>query len=185
MSFNLIKYTPELDLKQFYNTCLNEGSLNNSSQKLMVDCFNNESVFGAYVLQQDNVSVGFSAYHSLDIMGTNCYRICARNYVLGTARKLTSLSSVREIMVQHQNTTAQFFIPQFINDLGLESNLFITTNNSFMAKQRAVHNVYMPTLVKIGLAERIDDVDYRGHIQTFWRINSQKFLEDLCKYPRW
>ena len=186
MTFKLVEYSDELDLKEFYQNALNEGAMNNTSKQVMVDCFKHENFFKGFVLYQDDKPVGFSACHSFDLMGEQCYRICARNYVSGKYRNLSSLSSVREIMEQHQNTTAQFFIPKFLEVLGDKCKMFITTNRSFVAKQRAVHSIYMPTLVKIGLAEKVaEDVEYRGHDQTIWLVDAIKLVKDLDNYPRW
>jgi hypothetical protein len=185
MTYKLIEYTDDLDLKEFYETAALDGAMNNISKQVMVDCFRNEREFKGFVLLQDDKPVGFSAYHSLDLMGQNCYRICARNYVHARARNLESLSNGKRIMSEHQNTTAQFFIPKFIELLGDTNRLFITTNRSFIASQRAVHTLYMPTLQKLGLAQMIAEEEYRGHYQTFWQINSQEFMSHLNNYPRW
>jgi len=40
--FNLVEWTPQLDLTEFYAEATSRGFVNNSSQKAMIDCFNNE-----------------------------------------------------------------------------------------------------------------------------------------------
>ena len=182
--YKLVEYSEDLDLKPLYKTALLEKALNNTSKQVMIDCFKNEKEFGAFVLYYNDVPMGFSAYHSLDIMGDRCYRICARNYVHNTANNTDSLHSPRKLMQEHQNVTAQFYIPKFIETLP-ESRLFITTNHSLVAKQRQVHSIYMPTLEKMGLVNKVAEVEYRGHDQTFWEVSSQDFLDSLNKYPRW
>jgi hypothetical protein len=48
-----------------------------------------------------------------------------------------------------------------------------------------VHNIYAPSLVKTKVLTKAFDKEYRGHIQTFWKLNPDEFLEQLNSYPRW
>ena len=33
------------------------------------------------------------------------------------------------------------------------------------------------------LVEKVDDIDYRGSLQTVWKFNAKEFLKQLDKYP--
>jgi hypothetical protein len=54
-----------------------------------------------------------------------------------------------------------------------------------MRSQKLVHKYYFPTLQKLGLAEKVDKVYYKGTYQTVWEIFKEPFLNHLSKFPRW
>ena len=138
-------------------------------------------------LYQNTLPIGSVAAHSLDLpeLGENSYRICVRTctFVEAVPRKTLSTSTV--IFNQHQNLTAQFFIPKCIEWCGEDSNMFISSNNSPVASQRLVHSRYCPTLEKAGTLSKTAELMYRGHLQTFWKLNVDVFYKQLNMYPRW
>ena len=183
--FKLIEWHPAIDLTEFYQEAAGRGFANNSNQRVMIDCFKNEREFKAWMLYKDNTPVGSVAAHSLDILGDNAYRICARTCVFAEARPSTGLLTLNRMMVEHQHATAQFFIPAAIEWLGKDKELYISSHPSDVGTQRLVHNRWCPTLVKTGALERTCDLIYRGHLQTFWKLNVDVFLNQLSMYPRW
>lgn len=183
--YKLVPWSPELDLSDFYNKAKERGFENNSSQKLLVDCFNKEQRSQVWILYQDHVAVGSVAAHSLPELGENAYRICARTCTFAEARPSHALITVNRLIVEHQNLTAQFFIPACIEWCGIDSDMYISTNESPVASQRLVHKIYCPTLTKVGTLTKHCEMDYRGHTQTFWKLNPRVFLEQLSNYERW
>ena len=182
--YKMIPWSDDLDLHEFYKTALQKGYNNNSSKKTLVDCFNNEKEKSVWILYYNRKPVGSVAAHSLELFGNKSYRICARTCVFTDRLPLTSLRTIKGI-VEHQNITAQFFIPTCINWAGIENNLYISSNESMEASQRLVHNIFCPALEKTGNLSYKGDFFYRGHIQSFWKLNVEKFYQDLEKYGRW
>ena len=182
--YKLIPWSENLDLAEFYVEAEKRGFENNSSQRALVDCFNNESRSQVWILYQSDRAVGSVAAHSLELFGTNAYRICARTCTFAEARPSHGLITRRRLIEQHQNLTAQFFIPACIDWCGADSDMYISSHPSTVGTQRIVHTVYCPTLEKIGTVTRAGDYMYRGHSQTFWRLNTQVFLNQLGQYPR-
>jgi hypothetical protein len=91
----------------------------------------------------------------------------------------------RKSLQEHQNITAQVFIPECIKWAGDGAELYISTNESAVASQRLVHRIYCPALKETGAIESSQEIFYRGHMQTFWKLNSKVFLEQLDKFGRW
>ena len=58
MSFQLIDWNKNLDLNDFYTEAERRGHVNNSSQKVMVDCFRNEEQFQVWILYKNNKAIG-------------------------------------------------------------------------------------------------------------------------------
>lgn len=185
MTFKLIEWTPELDLSSFYEQARIRGFLNNSSQKSMIDCFNNERERNTWILYQDSNPIGSVAAHSFDDVMPNSYRICARTCTFAEARPSDGLITIKKLILEHQNLTAQFFIPQCIEWVNSRGKIYITSNDSKVGKQRAVHTIYFPQLEKINTVTRVKDVLYRGTVQTVWELNVEEFKKQLEKYPRW
>ena len=183
--YKLINYSDDLDLNSFYANALKRGFVNNSSKKTMIDCFANERDWHVWILYQNDEAIGSVATHSLDVIGPNAYRICARTCSFAEARPRHALITINRLINEHQNLTAQFFIPACIEYCPSDSDLYITSNESKVASQRQVHTIYCPTLEKSGVLTKTHELEYRGHVQSFWKLNKELFLEQLNSYPRW
>jgi hypothetical protein len=183
--YKIIPWNQLLDLSYFYSEAEKRGFHNNSSQKVMIDCFKNERLFKAWILFKDNIPVGSVCCHSLDELGPNSYRICARTCNLTETRPINGLLTLNRMMKEHQHVTPQFYIPANIEFCGEDSNMYISSNNSDIASQKIVHNLYCPTMEKLGILSKECELEYRGHFQTFWKLNVKNFKESLNRYPRW
>ena len=186
MTFSVVDFSEDLDLSEFYSEALRRGYVNNSSQKRMIDCFNNEREFKAWILYNDGKAVGSVAAHSFDdVMGPNSYRICARTCTFTESGPRLGLITARRHCGEHQNLTAQFFMPKCIEWVNGRGDIYITSNDSIEMHQRLVHNIYFPVLLKYGTVDKIRDVLYRGHVQTVWKLNVDVFLKQLNQHERW
>ena len=181
--YKIVEWSPDLDLTEFYREAEQKGFFNNSSQKAMIDCFNNEPERNAWILYQDDKAVGSVAAHSFDVMGPNSYRVLARTCTFGTARQNGGLITPKKLIQEHQNLTDQFLLPACI--AWAKGDIYATSNESTVASQRLVHRHYFPTLAKLGIVERVCELNYRNTDQTVWRIHPDKFLANLERYPRW
>ena len=184
-SYTMKPWSPEIDLTRFYDIAKQKGFLNNSSQKSMIDCFNNEREKQIWILFFDNKPIGSVASHTLDIVGHNAYRILSRNCVVTEAIGRRGMLTRNNGIKKHQNFTDQFFIPTCIEWAGRDKDLYITSNQSPIASQRLVHNIYCPTHAESGILEDTGSREYRGTIQTFWKLNVEKFYKSLNEHPRW
>lgn len=183
--YKLVEWSPELDLTEFYEEASSRGFANNSSQKAMIDCFRNEKLWKAWILYQDSKAVGSVVSHTFDdVMGYGSFRVLARTCTFGTARPNGGLITPRRLIAEHQNLTDQFLLPACIEWAG-KDKLYATSNDSKVASQRLVHRYYFPTLAKLGIVEKVKEVHYRNTDQTVWKINADRFLENLERYPRW
>jgi len=182
--YKLVDWSPELDLTEFYAEADARGFENNKNQKVMIDCFNNETDKKAWILYQDNKAIGSVVTHTFDIMGLKSYRVLARTCSFGEARQNGGLITPKKLIAEHQNLTDQFLLPACI-EYTKGNNIYATSNTSKVASQRLVHSYYFPTLAKLGIVEKVTEVHYRGTDQTVWKIHPDRFLENLSKFPRW
>jgi hypothetical protein len=183
--YKLIEWSEDLDLSDFYVEANKRGFYNNSSQKTMVDCFRNEREWKVWILYHNNIACGSVGAHSLDILGHKSYRILARTCAFAEHRPNIGLMSIRKMIKQHQAVVSQLYIPKCIEWIGVDKDMYITSNKSVVGSQRMVHNIYCPELEKIGVFVKHTELEYRGHLQTFWKLDADKFLDDIKKYPRW
>ena len=181
--YKLLEWNEKLNLSEFYAEAGARGFVNNASQKAMIGCFRNEPEWAAWILYQDDKAVGSVAAHSFNVMGPNAYRVLARTCTFGTARQNGGLVTTKKLIAEHQNLTDQFLLPACIN--WAKGELYSTSNESGIASQRLVHRHYFPTLAKLGIVERVCEMNYRNTDQTVWRIYPDKFLANLERYPRW
>jgi hypothetical protein len=184
--YKIIPWSSELDLADFYNAAAAKGFKNNSSQELMINCFYKEKKWQAWILYHNDIAVGSVVAHSLDCL-PNAFRICARTCIL--TNHLTgpygNALRTKRVITEHQNPTAQFFIPTCIEWCDNDADLYITTNASTVASQRRVNNIFAPLLEKTGVLELAHVLEYRGHKQNFWKLNVDRFYNQLNKYERW
>jgi hypothetical protein len=176
--YKIVRWTPELDLTEFYAEAARRKFVNNSSQHVMIDCFRNEREWAVWILYYHDRAVGSVAAHSID----EGYRICARTCVLSSLLPVHTLRTRNQIAT-HQHITAQFFIPVCI--AWAHDPMYITSHSSEVGTQGLVHNIWGPTLEKTGVLSRAFEKKYRGHRQTFWKLNTGVFLDQLNKVKKW
>lgn len=185
--YKMVPWNKDLDLSEFYRRAKEKGYENNKDQKSLVDCFNNEREKQVWILYNDLAPIGSVASHSLDVMGDDSYRICARTCVLTDMVSGTYGQGLRtsSVITDHQNPTAQFFIPQCIEWAGRNKKLYITSNDSKYGSQRLVHRIFCPLLESQGVLTKAAVKEYRGLEQTFWLLDVEQFYNQLEKFPRW
>jgi hypothetical protein len=183
--YTVVKWTEDLDLTDFYSEAEQRGFANNTNQKVMIDCFRNEEQWAAWILYQDDKAVGSVAAHSFKEMGPDAYRVLARTCTFGTARQNGGLITPKKLIAEHQNLTDQFLLPVCIDWVPPWGDIYATSNESTVASQRLVHRHYFPTLAKLGIVERVCEMNYRNTDQTVWKFDTQKFYENLERYPKW
>jgi hypothetical protein len=171
-------WSEDLDLTEFYKNAEHRGFVNNSNQTNMIDCFRNEREWQVWILYYNKVAVGSVAAHSID----EGYRICARTCAFTDLMPFDSLRTRNQI-VTHQHVTAQIFMPACIE--WAKGPMYITSHPSEVGSQKLVHNIWGPSLEKSGVLVKEFEKDYRGHVQTFWKLNAEEFLRQLDNYPRW
>lgn len=179
MTYTITPFSEDLDLAEFYAEASARGFENNASQKAMVDCFQNERAWQVWILYYNDRAVGSVAAHSIE----EGYRICARTCVL-THLLPTDTLRTRNQIATHQHITSQFFIPTCIEWVG-DADMYITTHPSDVGTQRLVHSIWAPQMQKTGVLTPAFEKHYRGHLQTFWKLNTKVFLDQLNQYPRW
>jgi len=183
--YNLIKWSENLDLNEFYKEAHRRGYQNNSSQKAMIDCFCNEREWSAWILYENNIAMGSVAAHSFDdVTGPGTYRVLTRVCAFAEARHSKGLGSYRTLIKQHQNVTDQFYLPTCI-EWAKTKELYTTSTDNQVGSQRAVHRTYFPILEKMGIVDRVGDIYYRNTNQTLWKINVDEFWKSINRYPRW
>lgn len=183
--YKLIPYSDDLDLSEFYAEAESRGFKNNSSKKMLVDCFANEKSWQVWILYYNEKAVGSVAAHSFDeVMGSGSYRIAARTCVF-TDRLPTNTLRTKNQIITHQHVTSQFLIPICIDWAPKGSRLFITSNENSIGTQRLVHRIFAPAMEASGQMKKIKDVFYRKTWQTVWELFPDRFTEELMKYKRW
>lgn len=182
--YKIVLFSDDLDLTEFYAKALARGYKNNSSKFWIKDCFRNEQRSQTWILYYNENPVGSVVAHTFPEMGLNSYRIAARTCVLTDDIPTPSLRTRNQI-ITHQHATAQFLIPSCIEWAGKENDLYITSNNLESGSQRLVHNIYFPSMAKSGQVSCVCELDYRGSMQTVWKLHVDRFYEELNKHPRW
>lgn len=187
--FEIVKWSEDLDLEEFYSQAKARGFENNSSKFWLSECFRNEREKQSWILYYKGEAVGSVAAHSFDdVMGEGSYRIAARTCVFTDKLKgLTYGNGLRQktVITQHQNPTAQFLIPACIEWCPEGSRLYITSNELQAGTQRRVHNIFAPLMKEQGVMNKVKTVYYRGTDQTIWSFDQDRFYKQLDRFGRW
>jgi hypothetical protein len=181
--YKVVKWRPDLDLTDFYRECDHRGFDNNSTQSMLVDSLSKEQEWCVWILYYNNTAVGSVGAHSLDIF-PGAYRICVRTCAFTDKLHMPTLRT-RDGITTHQHVTAQIFMPVCIDWAGEDKDLYISTHPSDVGTQRMVHTVWGPSLEKTGVLQSPVDRHYRGHVQSFWKLNVNEFKKQLDSRPRW
>lgn len=179
--YQLLEYNTNMDLSSFFAKAKARGYENNINHKIMIDAFNNEKKSQVWILFRDNQPVGSVAAHTFPEMGDNSFRIMARTCTVDEGSIPNGGLNTRRQIINHQNISCRFYLPKMIEWCGIDSNMYITSNELEHGSQRLVNRVYFPTLEKQGEFERITTIEYRGAKQTVWKLNAQVFLDNLSK----
>ncbi len=182
--YKIVPWSPYLDLSEFYKQADLRGFTNNSSQHMLVNCFQNETERQVWILYYNDTAVGSVAAHSFPEMGENCYRIAVRTCVFTDLIPTPTLRTRNQI-VTHQHATSQFLIPACIDWCPKGSRMFITSNENSTGSQRLVHNIFGPAMEATGQMRKVCEMFYRGTTQTVWELFPDRFYEELSKYPKW
>ena len=182
--FKLIEYNSGLDLTEFYENALSRGYLNNSNRHIMVESLCYEDNWNVWLLEYNNQYVGAMGAHTLSLFDRPSYRICTRTCVFTDLLPINSIRT-RQNIKEHQHYVAQYYIPKCIEWCPTDSDLYITSHDSEDASQRQVHTIFCPLLAESGVLTKTHELEYRGHLQTFWKLDRDIFLNQLNSYPRW
>ena len=182
--YKLIPYSDDLDLSEFYATAKERGFDNNADKHMLVETIAKEDEWQVWLLLYDNKIVGSTAAHSFPEMGANSYRIAVRTCAFTDMMPIRH-ARTRQGVVVHKHVSPQFFMTAGIEYFGKSNNFFITSNGNAAGTQRRVHRTWAPLLQREGTLSKECDLHYRGTDQTVWRVNVDKFYEDLDRYGRW
>jgi hypothetical protein len=185
--FHIQKYNENLDLAEYYRLAHERGFYNNDSKEKLVDTWLHMDRWQVWLLYYNEQVVGSVAAHSLEELGMlgNAYRIAARTCAFDdlTGQRKT-LRTVNTIFTKHQNLTAQLLLPLCIEWAGKDKDLYISTNENDIGKQKYVHKLYCPSLKKMGILVDPVELEYRGAIQSFWKFNTDVYYKQL-KHNQW
>ena len=185
--FEVVPWSSDLDLSEFYATAAKKGFHNNASQKMLVDCFNNEREHQTWILFYNEKAIGSVAAHTFDEMGADSYRIAARTCVFTDQLSGPYRSALRgsRVITENQNPTAQFLIPACIEWVPPWARVYITSNENSVGTQQRVHRTFGPLMQETGQMNKVAEIFYRGTNQTVWELNVKRFYEVLNTHPRW
>lgn len=180
--FKIVEYNDNLDLSQYYKNANDRGFYNNNSKKTVIDTWQHMDRWQVWFLYYNDIIVGSIAAHSLEELGVlgDAYRIAARTCTfddLTGQRK--SLRTANTIIARHQNLTAQLLLPLCIEWAGRDKDLYISSNENDTGTQKYVHRLYCPGLRKSNVLEEPIELEYRGAIQSFWRMNVSEFYRQM------
>lgn len=178
--YRIEKYNCTQDLTDFFKIAESRGFYNNSSKDALYNNLTHFNDYAVHLLYYNETCVGNVSTHSLEelnILGVNAYRIAARTCLL-PHDNISRIYTKKQI-VEHQGPAPQILIPTSIEYAGRNNNLYISSNKSSVGTQKLVHEFYCPLLNKTGVLCDPIDLEYRGSIQSFWKMNVDVFYNQL------
>lgn len=183
-------YNGSQDLTQWFEDADKKKYVNNSSKEMLIDFLQNEEDSTLFLLYNNNRIVGNFVTHKLGglgILGANAHRVAARmcvinDYIEGP-RKISGLRSMNAENC-HDHINHQFLYAAGLQYLGLDTPMYVSSHPSDVGSQKIVHKKYCPKLLELGLLEEPIELEYRGHFQYFWKINTQVWW-DTFQSQQW
>lgn len=174
-------YNGTQDLSRWFEDAAEKNYTNNSSHKMLIEYLQDEDDATLFLLYNNNRIVGNFVTHrlrSLGILGADAHRIAARmcvinDHIIGP-RKISGLRSMNADNC-HDHINHQFLYSVGLQYLGVDTPMYVSSHPSSVGSQKIVHYKYCPKLKQLGLLEDPIELEYRGHFQYFWKVNSQKW----------
>jgi hypothetical protein len=183
--FYIQEYNEDLDLSEYYRLASERGFYNNNTKEKLIDTWLHMDRWQVWLLYYNEIIVGSIAAHSLEELGVlgDAYRIAARTCTFDDLiGQRKTLRTPNTIIAKHQNLTAQFLLPLCIEWAGKDKNLYISSNENDTGTQKYVHRLYCPGLKKVNVLEESIELEYRGAIQSFWRMNVPEFYRQMEEF---
>jgi hypothetical protein len=185
MSYKLVNYSPDLNLGDFYEESKKRGLENNCSQSAMFDCFRNEKKWAGWLVEYNQRFIGGVCIHSFeDVMGPDSYRIYARA-CFHTELSEKPTGYITDHFRKLQNVGLQLFTPVSIEWAGLDKKFYGSSNSRNVGSSRTVNDKWFPRLADMGIFTWACEVEYRGHMQNIWQLNTEEYLKQIKKVPLW
>jgi hypothetical protein len=182
--YNIVPWSADLDLDEFYSECKKRGRHNNASQSIMIDAFDGYSEKQFWIIYFEGRPVGCFGAHRIDEFPTISYRMGVRACILSDRAGIQHIRTRNQIAT-HQNIISQFAIPQCVEWISGKGTIFITTHPSDVGAQRAMHNIGAPTYAALGILDHFGDIMYQNKLQTFWQLDIDQFNDQIDQFPRW
>lgn len=181
--FSVKEFSEQLDLTEFYKTAKERGYYNNCNQTVLHDNMKHLNDYKTFLLYYEETVVGSVCLHSLEelnILGDNAYRVGARTCLfpdlIGGTRKF-SMQNYNNNPFSHYST--QLLFPMCIKYCGIDTPMYVSTNENEVGTQIKVHRIWAKVMHRLGYLIDPVELDYRNNFQTFWKINTQKWIDDL------
>lgn len=178
----LVEFDENLNLQSFYDECTKRGLVNNNSQDRIYDSFKRYEKFKTWIMFKDDSPIGSVVAHSFEDYKPNSYRILARTCVLSDKSPLKFIRTIKNLK-EHQHIMGRYYVPKCIEFCGVDSEIYMTTHPENTGTMKAVHKILMKVWGDKGLVEKVDEIYYRNSLQTVWKVNGRKLLDDIKKYP--
>lgn len=182
-------YDGSQNMEDFYAEAIKKEFYNNSNTNILFETLNNadnnDTVL--HLLYYKERIVGTVVTHNLKelgILGKDAYRIASRTCVLTHLIDDWKPGMKLFSWLTWNHPTAQFLIPACIKTVGRDKPMYISTHNGGIGKQNAVHKLWSKAQIQAGILTDSVELEYKGHIQTFWKFDVERFTEILSE-KRW
>lgn len=173
--YTIKEWNENLDLSEFYDEARKRGYHNNDSYESMIQPFENLDDTKILILYYNGIAVGSSISHPF----LDGYRIFTRLCVFTDLTPFKRCGTVKAFK-EHQHITPRFFLPEHAK---LKKQLYFTTHPEETAKMQSMHTLVTRWLEQCNVIEHYDDVTYRGCTQSVWKVNTERWLNDMNRYP--
>jgi hypothetical protein len=183
--FEVIKYTPEMDMKPFFRSALEQGFIFHTSPRIF---HWDEPIVQNWVVYQNNTPVATFGTHSLKSKtgNINDFSIMSRMCVLKYDSPV--IPTPRGFYEQHQNFVAQIVLPTCFNWLlsTQESiNTYVTVDLAKPAQYMKGHKKMLQSWAKRDLMEFVNNHMWNDREVALWKFDYKKFLEQYNNCPKW
>jgi hypothetical protein len=183
--FEVIQYTPKINLTQFFRDALDQGFIFHTSPRIF---HWNEPIVQNWVIYQNDTPVATFGVHSLKSKTGNIddFSIMSRMCVLKYDSPV--IPTPRGFYEQHQNFVAQIVLPTCFNWLltTQESiNTYVTVDLAKPPQYIKGHKKMLRTWAKRGLMEFVNNNMWDDREVALWKFDYKKFLEQYNNCPKW
>lgn len=190
LEFNVVPYSPELDLTEFYQNAQAQGYVKHTTPEVFN--YDRELRAQAWVVYQDGHPIASFAAHTMfprpEFKGTIAYMVWNSMCVL----RYTPIGTFgpRAFWDGYQNFNAQVVAPTCINwvyeqEGTTDVDMFTSHSHKRKPPYDKTINIMSRHWGRMGIVSHWKDSEINGETVEWWRVDHKLFMEGFNNNPKW
>lgn len=190
MTFIVKEYRPDMDMKPFFRTALDQGYIFHTTPRIFQTP--GEPIVKFWVVFQDDAIVSVFGTQSFETRaeyaGTQSFSLFHRSCVLKYRSEFNGIITPKQFYNQHQNFMSQIEAPTTFKwldqNVGTDYKMLLTMEEGKPPPYTGSISM-IKNYGRVGLTTRLSDKEWDGRTVQVWTFDHRKFIEQYEQCPKW